>query len=55
MTIVQFLNTGYAHTAALIASVVLGWFLTSGNPALTLTIGGVGKILYTDLVSFANS
>jgi hypothetical protein len=55
MTIVQMLNTGYAHTAALAASVVLGWFLTSGNPALTLTIGAVLKMLYSDLVTFANA
>jgi hypothetical protein len=34
MTIAQILDTGYAHWPALAASVLLGWFLTSGNPAL---------------------
>jgi hypothetical protein len=51
----QMLNTGYAHTAALAASVVLGWFLSSGSPDLTITVGVLGKLLYSDLVSFANS
>ena len=55
MTFAQVLNTGYAHTAALGVSLVLGWFLSSGEPVLTLTVGGILKILYSDLVSFANS
>ena len=49
------LNTGYAHTAALALSVLLGYFLSSGEPVLTLTVGAIGKLLYTDLVDFANS
>jgi hypothetical protein len=55
MSIVQMLDTGYAHTAALAASVLLGYFLSSGDPVLTLTVGAIGKLLYSDLVSFANA
>jgi hypothetical protein len=55
MKIAQVLNTGYAHTAALVVSVVIGYVLSSGEPILTLTVGGILKILYTDLVSWANA
>jgi hypothetical protein len=54
MPIAEVMDTGFAHTAALALSFALGWFLSSGNPILTVTVGSILKMLYTDLVTWAN-
>jgi hypothetical protein len=55
MSIAEFMDTGFAHTAALTASLVVGWFLSSGNPLLTVTVGSILKMLFSDLVTWANA
>jgi hypothetical protein len=49
----QFLNNPIVHGIVAVIAMVIGWFLTSGNPVLTLTIGGVLKVVYTYLVQAA--
>jgi hypothetical protein len=54
MSIAEVMDTGFAHTAALALSFALGWFLSSGNSILTVTVGSILKMPYTDLVTWAN-
>lgn len=55
MSIAEMMDTGLAHTVALAASLAVGWFLSSGNPLLSVTVGSILKMLYTDLVNWANA
>lgn len=44
------LNNPILHGIATFVAVGIGWFITSGNPILSLTIGAVLKAVYSYLV-----
>jgi|HubBroStandDraft_5_1064220.scaffolds.fasta_scaffold440656_2 hypothetical protein len=48
------LNNPIIHGIVAFLVFGLGWFISSGNPLLTLTIGAVLKSLYTWAASYAN-
>jgi hypothetical protein len=47
-------NSPIVHGLVAAGLFALGWFLTSGNPILTLTIGAVLKMLYSWLANYAD-
>ncbi len=48
------LNNPIVHIVVTAVLFALSWFITSGNPVLTLTLGSLAKGAYTWLASYAN-
>jgi uncharacterized membrane protein (DUF106 family) len=46
----SFFNNPIVHGIAAALAMALGWFVTSGNPILTVTIGAILKGIYIYLV-----
>jgi hypothetical protein len=48
------LNNPFVHIVVTAVLFALSWFITSGNPVLTLTVGSIAKGVYTWLASYAD-
>jgi hypothetical protein len=48
------LNNPIVHILVTAVLFALSWFVTSGNPVLTLTVGSLAKGAYTWLASYAD-